>query len=67
MLETPISDRPEGGMTREDYDFFMDNDCSVGEHFLTRLSYHDTVVEYANHFANGELEYLDVHESSAFR
>lgn len=42
-------------MTTEDYDFYIDNDCSTGEHVITRVSYHDMVVEYANYFANGEL------------
>lgn len=41
-------------MTKEDYDFFIDNDCSVGEHVFTRVSYHDMVVDIANHLANGE-------------
>lgn len=42
-------------MTKEDYDFYIDNDCSTGEHFFTYLSLHDMVVEYANYFANGTL------------
>lgn len=43
-------------MTKEDYDFFLDADCSVGEHVTTRISFHEMVVEYANYFANGEAE-----------
>ena len=41
-------------MTQEDYDFYLDADCSVGEHVTTRISFHDLVVEFANNFANGE-------------
>lgn len=43
-------------MTKEDYDFFLDGDCSAGEHVSTRISFHDTVVEHANNFANGETD-----------
>ena len=41
-------------MSKEDYDFYLDADCSVGEHSATRSSFHDTVVEFANNYANGE-------------
>lgn len=40
-------------MTKEDYDFYMDSDCSTGEHLTTRVNLHDTIVEYANYFASG--------------
>eukprot|EP00904_Undaria_pinnatifida_P005743 jgi/Undpi1/2299/HiC_scaffold_13.g05683.m1 len=40
-------------MTKEDYDFFLDGDCSAGEHVTTRISLHDMIVEHANNFANG--------------
>lgn len=41
-------------MTKEDYEFYLDNDCSTGEHVLTRVSLHDTIVDYANIFAAGK-------------
>ena len=43
-------------MTKEDYDFFLDGDCSAGEHVTTRISLHDMIVEHANNFANGETD-----------
>lgn len=43
-------------MTKEDHDFYLDSDCSVGEHLITRVNLHDTVVENANYFASGEAE-----------
>ena len=45
-------------MTKEDYDFFLDGDCSAGEHVTTRISLHDMIVEHANNFANGETDDL---------
>eukprot|EP00904_Undaria_pinnatifida_P010952 jgi/Undpi1/6988/HiC_scaffold_21.g09462.m1 len=39
-------------MTKEDYDFYLDSDCSTGEHVTTRISLHDSIVEHANNFAN---------------
>lgn len=41
-------------MSKEDYEFYLDNDCSTGEHVLTRVSLHDTIVDYANIFAGGK-------------
>eukprot|EP00752_Nemacystus_decipiens_P011719 g10400.t1 len=40
-------------MTQEDYDFYLDNDCSTAEHALTRVGFHDILVEYTNYIATG--------------
>ncbi|CAM9336613.1 unnamed protein product [Ascophyllum nodosum] len=40
-------------MTKEDYDFFIDADCSTLDHVATMLALHDMVVEWANYYANG--------------
>lgn len=42
-------------MTKEDYKFYTDSDCSTGEHVITRANLHDTIVEYANYFASGTI------------
>lgn len=41
-------------MTKEDYDFYIDSDCSVADDDLTMLALHDMVVEWANYYANGK-------------
>lgn len=41
-------------MTEEDYDFFIDSDCSIGSHSTFIMSLFYTVVVNANNFANGE-------------
>lgn len=43
-------------MTKEDYQFYLDSDCSTAEHTVTRMSLHDLTVDYANNFANGETD-----------
>ena len=45
-------------MTKEDYDFFIDADCSTLDHVATMLALHDMVVEWANYYANGETKLL---------
>ncbi|CAN0185945.1 unnamed protein product [Scytosiphon promiscuus] len=40
-------------MTQEDFDFYVDNDCSTGEHALARVGFHDILVEYTNYIAAG--------------
>lgn len=41
-------------MTQEDWDFYVDNDCSTGEHGMARVGFHDILVEFANYMAAGE-------------
>lgn len=41
-------------MTQEDIAFYVDNDCSTGEHALVRVGFHDILVEYTNYIAAGE-------------
>ncbi|CAM9322615.1 unnamed protein product [Scytosiphon promiscuus] len=40
-------------MTQEDFDFYIDNDCSTAEHGLTRAGFHDILVEHTNYIAAG--------------
>lgn len=41
-------------MTQEDFEFYVDTDCSTGEHALSRVGFHDILVEDTNYIAAGE-------------
>lgn len=51
-----VSARTDSGgvkMTQEDWDFYVDNACSTGEHALARVGFRDILVEYTNYIAAG--------------
>lgn len=53
-------------MTQEDFEFYVDNDCSTGEHALSRVGFHDILVEYTNYIAAGENDARTILRSQTF-